>query len=94
MHRVCHFEIPADDPVRAKKFYEDMFGWEIKHYPEMDYYGVMTGPEGEALNGGLMKRQAPEQCIVNYIDVESVDAAANKVRELGGKVVMEKTPVP
>ncbi|TKJ36592.1 glyoxalase [candidate division LCP-89 bacterium B3_LCP] len=94
MPTVCHFEIPADDPQRAKKFYEDLFGWEIKHYPDMDYYGIMTGPEGKALNGGMMKRQAPEQTPVNYIDVDSVESYAKKVQDLGGRIVMEKTPVP
>jgi predicted enzyme related to lactoylglutathione lyase len=93
MSKIVHFEIPADDPPRAKKFYEELFGWEFKHFPEMDYYGIMIGPEGETLNGGMMKRQAPEQTPVNYIDVESVDASAEKVNDLGGRVVMEKTPV-
>ncbi len=26
MPRVIHFEIPADDPARAVKFYESVFG--------------------------------------------------------------------
>ncbi len=94
MHSICHFEIPADDPQRVQKFYQGLFGWEFKHHPEMDYYSVMTGPEGEVVNGGMMKRQQPGQPIVNYIDVESVEASANKVKELGGQVVMGKSPVP
>jgi predicted enzyme related to lactoylglutathione lyase len=24
---IVHFEIPADDVERAKKFYSDLFGW-------------------------------------------------------------------
>jgi predicted enzyme related to lactoylglutathione lyase len=93
MPTICHFEIPADDPQRARKFYEELFGWEFNHHPEMDYYGIMIGPEGETLNGGMMKRQAPEQTPVNYIDVDSVDTYSRKVEELGGKVCMGKTPV-
>lgn len=94
MPRICHFEIPADDPKRAQKFYGELFGWKFKHYPEMDYYGVMTGPDGQAVNGGMMKRQQPSQAILNYIDVPSVDSFARKAQDLGGRVVMEKTPVP
>lgn len=30
MPRVVHFEIPADDPGRAVKFYESVFGWQIQ----------------------------------------------------------------
>jgi predicted enzyme related to lactoylglutathione lyase len=29
MDRVVHFEIPADDLDRAKKFYGDIFGWKL-----------------------------------------------------------------
>ncbi|MGZ7109599.1 MAG: VOC family protein, partial [Methanobacterium sp.] len=30
MSKVIHFEIPAEDPERAIKFYEDVFGWKIE----------------------------------------------------------------
>ena len=93
MPTICHFEIPADDLPRAKKFYEDLFGWKFEHFPEWDYYGIKTDEEGKSLGGGMMKRQAREQTPVNYIDVESVDAYAKRVNEIGGRVVMEKTPV-
>jgi predicted enzyme related to lactoylglutathione lyase len=26
---IVHFEIPADNPERAAKFYRDLFGWNI-----------------------------------------------------------------
>lgn len=26
-HGIVHFEIPADDIARAKRFYGDLFGW-------------------------------------------------------------------
>ena len=29
MSRVIHLEIPADDPERSIKFYEEVFGWTI-----------------------------------------------------------------
>ncbi len=94
MHSICHFEIPADDPQRAKVFYEGLFGWEICYQEEMDYYIVATDKEGKTVQGGMMKRQQEGQQIINYIDVEDLDAFAAKVKELGGQVVMEKTPVP
>src|SRR2546425_10217911 len=31
-HTVVHFEIPADDPERAAKFYRELFGWEISRW--------------------------------------------------------------
>jgi predicted enzyme related to lactoylglutathione lyase len=32
MPKVIWFEIPADDPERAIKFYEDVFGWKIEKW--------------------------------------------------------------
>jgi uncharacterized protein len=30
MPTIVHFEIPADDVDRAKKFYSDLFGWKME----------------------------------------------------------------
>jgi predicted enzyme related to lactoylglutathione lyase len=30
MPTIVHFEIPADDIERSKKFYTDLFGWKIE----------------------------------------------------------------
>jgi len=100
MFSVVHFEIPADNIERAQKFYRELFGWKIEkfHGPTpMDYWGITTSTEeGEMglLNGGMMKRQAPEQQITMYINVPSVDVYADKVAQLGGKVCFPKMAVP
>jgi uncharacterized protein len=101
-HTVVHFEIPADDPERAVKFYRELFGWEIKQMGgPMDYWLVETVPtDGEGMptrqgvNGGLMRRMMPGQTPVNYIAVEDVDEFARKAQQLGAKSIMPKTPVP
>jgi uncharacterized protein len=36
MPTIVHFDIPADDVERAKKFYTDLFGWKIEKWPRMD----------------------------------------------------------
>ncbi len=95
MHTICHFEIPAEDMERAKRFYSELFGWKIEGFPGyQDYWGITTSEEKGAVPGGMMKRQAPEQQIMVYVDVESVDEATAKLVGLGGKVVMAKTAVP
>jgi predicted enzyme related to lactoylglutathione lyase len=48
----------------------------------------------KALGGGIMKRQGPQQPIINHIDVKSVDEYSSKVQQLGGKVHVPKTAVP
>lgn len=105
-HTIVHFEIPADQPERAAKFYRDLFGWDVKQYEGsaaggIEYWMVKTVPtdaEGRpvrlGVNGGLMRRMFPGQAPVNYISVAKVDEFARKAERLGAKVVMPKSPVP
>lgn len=39
MNRVVHFEIQADNPQRAIKFYKDVFGWEFPVWMKEPAYG-------------------------------------------------------
>jgi len=96
MPRVVHFEISADDPERAVKFYQKVFGWEIKKWDgPMEYWLCMTGPkEQPGIDGGIMRRENPQAHTENTIDVPSVDEFAKKVTEGGGKVVVPKMAVP
>ena len=105
-HTIVHFEIPADQPERAAKFYRELFGWDIKQYEGtvaggMDYWTVRTvptdeqgRPTGAGVNGGLMRRMYPHQTPVNYINVENVEDAVSRAERLGARVLMGKTPVP
>lgn len=93
MPTIVHFEIPADDVERAKKFYSTLFGWEIKKAQGMDYWMIETAGE-KSIGGGMMKRQAPGQTITNYMDVPSVDEYSAKVKKLGGRIIVPKQAVP
>jgi predicted enzyme related to lactoylglutathione lyase len=76
MPTITHFMVPADDMERAKKFYVKLFDWKIEKFPgPIDYYAITTTNEKgeESLGGGLGKREEPQEAIVNYVDVPSVD---------------------
>lgn len=89
-----HFEIPADDIKRAKKFYEKALGWKIADPFKMNYFFVSTKEKGEeGINGGLMQRMNPGQPFMNYIAVASIDAAMKKVEKAGGKVALPKMEI-
>ena len=89
-----HFEIPADDVKRAKKFYEKALGWKISDPWKMNYFFVITKEEGEAgINGGLMQRKMPGQPFMNYIAVASIDRSLKKIEKAGGVVAMPKTEI-
>ncbi len=99
MDHVGHFEIPTDKPERAKKFYQEVFGWEINEMPEMNYTHVKTvetkkngiPKELGAINGGLIERDGKIKCPVITVIVEDIDKTAAMIREQGGKMVEEKS---
>ncbi len=95
MPTIVHFNIPADDTDRAKKFYSALFGWTFQTYMEMDYHLVTTtnldGSPG--VGGGIGKRMGPVQ-ITDFFGVKSIEASMKKVKDLGGKVLGEKMPIP
>jgi predicted enzyme related to lactoylglutathione lyase len=95
-NRIVHFEIPADDVERAKRFYGELFGWEFSSPPGYDnYWTFTTGDPEQDAGGGLMARMSPEQVgLVSYFGVESVADALAQVERLGGKVIMPRSPVP
>jgi uncharacterized protein len=99
MATVVHFEIPADDVARARKFYGELFGWQIEKFSgdtPMEYWMINTGrEEGQmGVDGGMLKREMPQQQTIIYIDVPSVDEAMGKVKSLGGQVVFPKMAIP
>ncbi len=42
MPSIVHFEIPVDEPQRARDFYSGLFGWKIESFPGMDYMMIDT----------------------------------------------------
>ena len=101
-HTIVHFEIPADDVEKLRKFYSELFGWKIEKMPgPVEYWGIQTVPVDEkgmpirpGVNGGMMKKQNQEHKPVNYILVESVDEYVNKIESLDGKIIVPKMEVP
>ncbi len=101
MDKVVHFEIPADDLARARKFYTSVFGWKMDTVPDMEYILIGTTRVDEngmpaepgAINGGMMKRQRPINSPVITINVENIEDAMKNVKKTGGEIVMGKMQV-
>ncbi len=101
MPRVIHFEIVADNPERAMKFYKEVFGWEFNKWDgPQDYWLVKTGEDSQpGINGGLTPKTNQGSGntggrITNSIDVPSIDEFSNKISMEGGKVLSPKVPIP
>lgn len=93
-HSIVHFEIPTDDVERAKTFYTQLFGWQFSNPPGYEDYWAVDVGEDASHGIAMMERQAPNHGPTNYIGVESVADYLAKVEELGGKVIVPKSPVP
>lgn len=99
--QVVHFEIPVDDPGRAKEFYEQAFGWGMDSMPQMGYTLVRTTAvddkgmplEPGAINGGMLKREAELTAPMITISVEDIDTSLEAIGRLGGSTVRPKMPV-
>lgn len=92
---VVHWELWSKEPEKIAGFYQKVFGWEVQHIPELKYRLVNTGGTG-GINGGIM---TPEEGpwpgnMAFYIDVDDLDAYARKIKEAGGRMIVEKMEVP
>jgi uncharacterized protein len=93
--RPMHFEIPADQPERAREFYQKVFGWQFQKWDgPMPYWLVQTGADGPGIDGGLHPRAHPGQGTVNTIDVPSCDDYLRKVEAAGGRTAVPKMAIP
>jgi len=103
MSRVVHFEIHADEPERAIRFYEELLDWKFSKWDgPVDYWTVVTGEDGSpGIDGGLMKRRGPRpedgQAVNSYVctvGVSDLDSLMSRVEMLGGSLPVPKNPVP
>ncbi len=89
---VAHFAIHAEDCVRAKTFYESVFGWNFEPWGPPNFWRIQTTPG--AIHGALQERREPVtgtgvngfEC---SISVEDVVAIAQAIEAHGGKVTMQ-----
>ena len=87
MKNIFHWvEIRTHDLEKAKKFYESLFDWKITGEEDENYWLIYPGGEPR---GGMW--QFPENRplgVVVYVQVDSLGATLEKVKRLGGKVVL------
>jgi uncharacterized protein len=89
-------QLNTSDPEAAGRFYEGLFGWRTEEMPGGDqpYWGIYNG---DRVNGGMMglpsDAPAPPHWLI-YFGSEDVDAAAERIGELGGQVMVPPLDVP
>lgn len=90
------FELLTPDPDPAQDFYGALLGWTVAPSPAPEHggYRVAAAPDGEMV-AGLMTGQTgmPAGWLV-YFGTADVDAAAEKVKSLGGAIHVGPMDIP
>jgi predicted enzyme related to lactoylglutathione lyase len=79
MPTIVHFEIPADDVERAKKFYTDLFGWKIEKWPGMNSSDSSSSSSSSSPSYDM-----------EYWKITTTDEKGNKA--LGGGMMKRQMP--
>lgn len=79
---VSFFELGVKDPRRAREFYGELFGWQMKPGPSGEAHGFQI--ETENVKGGLHGGDEGAGPYL-FFKVMDIEAAADRVRELGGE---------
>lgn len=99
MNSPAFFEIQADDPEYAIRFYAAVFGWKFTKATGLpvEYWSI----QAENMRGGLLKRPTPPppprsgtNAYVCSMEVANFDATTAAILKNGGQVAMPKFAVP
>jgi uncharacterized protein len=90
-------ELHAGDGAKAFDFYSGLFGWTKGDSLDMGHIGkyqLFTTQSGQG--GGMMTKtpHMPMPTWLYYINVDAIDAAAERVKAAGGKVMNGPMEVP
>ena len=90
---VVHFEVIGQDGDKLRRYYSELFGWEVNADNEMGYGMVSRegnlSPEGIGIGGGIAGGPPGyEGHVTFYVAVPDVEEALQKAESLGGKRVM------
>ncbi len=95
---VVHFDVDADDLGRARRFYEEVFGWRFNPWGPPNFFLIATGDESDpGIHGALRERPDDGEKRVGFectIAVDDVDAAAAAIEKAGGKILVPKHIIP
>ena len=90
---VVHFQIFASNVERARKFYQQVFGWHFDPGGPPDFYHISTGPDGDpGLTLGLIAKrrgeaaQGPINAYRCTISIRSVIDTGAAIEAAGGKL--------
>jgi predicted enzyme related to lactoylglutathione lyase len=91
-----HVELNTPDPEKAKTFYSKLFQWKLEDgpNPEVPNNSYTMINVGSGTGGGIMKQipGGPSGWLA-YVEVDDIQAATQKAKSLGGKIMKDVTEV-
>ena len=91
-------ELSANEEQSAWSFYSDIFGWTVDATMDMGPMGIYRiFKNGGAQMGAMMTRDpknSPVPFWLFYFNVENIDAAASRIQEKNGRILMGPHQVP
>src|SRR2546426_11496265 len=97
-HTYVRYKIPATDPSKVARFYEQLFGWKFNKWEgaNMDYW-LISHKDAQSADdtlGGLYNRNMPQEGFVNYFNVKSIDDSINNATNLVASVIIAMNEMP
>ncbi|MCW5717891.1 MAG: hypothetical protein KIS68_08700 [Bauldia sp.] len=92
-----HVDISADDPARAARFFQTVFGWQVQELPGPTPYRLLlptSAPGSPGIGAGIGKRELPWQSVTPTIEVPSAGEYARRIVEAGGVIVSPASAMP
>lgn len=90
-NRIKHFDLYADDVLRAKDFYVRTFGWAFEKWEHRDnYYMIDTGNGEEGIDGSLTKSKGNDKLNGQItISVKNIFAKSELIKKNGGEIISD-----
>jgi uncharacterized protein len=80
-------EFPADDPERARRFWSSLLGLALAERTDVEGSGWQTHVTGPQIGIHERGRGPGDTVSLPYFAVDEMDAALERVAELGGSVI-------
>lgn len=98
-NKLIHFAIYVDNVSRAQNFYSEVFNWGFNSYGPSDFMQIKSDEINGELIGALQARKySPvSEKIIGLectIEVDDIELIIEKVKNSGGKILMDKTAIP
>lgn len=89
----CWESLQTPNPPADVDFYKKVYGWTEEKFGDAITLGVSEGMTNQVASAGLAQGGMPASW-TTYVAVDGLSAARDRVKRLGGSILVEAVPVP